>query len=144
MTLTACRGFIPLMKKTLLALSFFLFACDPADYNPHMWYGNCLMYDMKQPVASKTCTSLGVMVLTSKDNTANVVRVLEASSEVRCGLGERAYSLWGIRPTQRTDFDVYVSCESTVPIEGWFEKNPTVQLNMADELTPPILTHAEF
>lgn len=144
MTLTVCRGFIPLMKKTLLALLFSLVACDPADYNPHRWYGNCLMYDMKQPVASKTCTSLGVMVLTSKDNTANVVRVLEASSEVRCGLGERAYSLWGIRPTQRTDFDVYVSCESTVPIEGWFEKNPTVQLNMVDELTPPILTHAEF
>lgn len=132
------------MKKTLLALLFSLVACDPADYNPHRWYGNCLMYDMKQPVASKTCTSLGVMVLTSKDNTANVVRVLEASSEVRCGLGERAYSLWGIRPTQRTDFDVYVSCESTVPIEGWSEKNPTVQLNMVDELTPPILTHAEF
>ena len=132
------------MKKTLLALLFSLVACDPADYNPHRWYGNCLMYDMKQPVASKTCTSLGVMVLTSKDNTANVVRVLEASSEVRCGLGERAYSLWGIRPTQRTDFDVYASCESTVPIEGWSEKNPTVQLNMVDELTPPILTHAEF
>ena len=144
MTLTVCRGFIPLMKETLLALLFSLVACDPADYNPHRWYGNCLMYDMKQPVASKTCTSLGVMVLTSKDNTANVVRVLEPSSEVRCGLGERAYSLWGIRPTQRTDFDVYVSCESTVPIEGWFEKNPTVQLNMVDELTPPILTHAEF
>jgi len=101
------------------------------------------MYDMKQPVATKACTSLGVMILTPKFNTANEVRVLEASSEVRCGLGARAYSLWAISPTSRTDFAVYDTCGSTVPIKGWFEKNPDAQLHTANEFTPPIATHAE-
>jgi len=130
------------MKKILVPL-FALMACDPADYNPHMWIGNCLMYDMKQPVAAKACTSLGMMILTPKSNTANEVRVLEAGSEVWCGLGERAYSLWAISPTARTDFDVYISCGSTIPIKGWFDKNPDSQLNLANEFTPPIVTHAE-
>lgn len=130
------------MKKILVPL-FALMACDPADYNPHRWIGNCLMYDMKQPVATKACTSLGVMVLTPKTNATNEVRVLEAGSEVWCGLGERAYSLWAISPTARTDFDVYISCGSTIPIKGWFDKNPDSQLNLANEFTPPIVTHAE-
>lgn len=143
LTLAVQHVFLPLMKKTLLALMFFIGACDPADYCPHMWIGNCLMYDMKQPVAAKACTSLGVMILTPKSNTAKEVRVLEASSEVLCGLGERAYSLWAIYPQQSTNFDVYVSCGSTVPIKGWFEKNPDAQLHTANEFTPPIATHAE-
>jgi hypothetical protein len=134
------------MKKILLIPLFALMACDPADYNPHRWIGNCLMYDMKQPVATKACTSLGVMVLTPKTNTANEVRVLEAGSEVWCGLGERAYSLWAISPTPRTDFDVYASCDfasAMIPIDRWFEKNPDAQLHTANEFTPPIVTHAE-
>lgn len=126
----------------LFSLTFLLhfIACgpsnSPANLNSHMWIGNCLMYDMKQPVATKACTSLGVMILTPKSNTAKEVRVLEASSEVLCGLGERAYSLWAIYPQQSTNFDVYVSCGSTVPIKGWFEKNPDAQLHTANEFTP--------
>ena len=143
LTLAGQHVFLPLMKKNLLTLMFFIGACDPTDYNPYMWIGNCLMYDMKQPVATKACTSLGVMILTPKSNTAKEVRVLEASSEVLCGLGERAYSLWAIYPQQSTNFDVYVSCGSTVPIKGWFEKNPDAQLHTANEFTPPIATHAE-
>ncbi|TXH55493.1 MAG: hypothetical protein E6Q97_08750 [Desulfurellales bacterium] len=140
MTLTAYRGFIPLMKKTLLALLFFLVACDPADYNPHRWFGNCLMYDMKQPVASKTCTSLGLLILTSKDSTANDVRVKEETAEVFCGLGEQAYSLWYITPLNRTDFEVYATCnpDYKVPIKDWFTKHPESQLNLPLEHSPPI------
>lgn len=127
------------MKK-ILALLFGLVACDPADYNPHMWIGNCRMYDMKQPIATKACTSLGLLVLTPKTNTALDVRVEEETSEVFCGLGEQAYSLWYIAPLVRTDFDVYATCnpDFNIPIKDWFVKHPESQLNLAIEHTPPL------
>lgn len=132
-------AFFKHMKKTL-ALLFGLVACDPADYNPHMWIGNCRMYDMKQPVATKACTSLGLLVLTPKTNTASDVRVEEETSEVFCGLGEQAYSLWYIAPLARTDFDVYATCnpDFKIPIKDWFVKHPESQLNLAIEHTPPL------
>ena len=43
-----------------------------------------------------------------------------------------------------TDFDVYVSWNRQYQSKAGSRKTLTVQLNMVDELTPPILTHAEF
>lgn len=95
---------------------------------------------MKQPLATKACTSLGLLILTTKVNTAKDVRVLEETSEVFCGIGERAYSLWYIAPTPNTDFDVYATCNPNlkVPIKDWFAKNPEAQLNIGIEHTPPL------
>lgn len=130
------------MKTKIACLTFLLHlvACDPADYNPHMWIGNCRMYDMKQPVATKACTSLGLLILTSKDSTANDVRVKEETAEVFCGLDEQAYSLWYITPLNRTDFEVYATCnpDYKVPIKDWFTKHPESQLNLPLEHSPPI------
>lgn len=131
------------MKNILLVnfiLLFNLIACNPVDYNPHMWIGDCKMYDMKQPLATKACTSLGLLILTSKDNTASDVRVEEETSEVFCGIGEQAYSLWYIAPLNRTDFDVYATCnpDSKIPIKDWFAKHPESQLNLGIEHSPPL------
>ena len=131
--------------KNILLVNFLilllnLIGCNPADYNPHMWIGNCKMYDMKQPLATKACTSLGLLILTSKDNTASDVRVEEETSEVFCGIGEQAYSLWYIAPLNRTDFDVYATCnpDFKIPIKDWFVKHPESQLNLGIEHSPPI------
>jgi hypothetical protein len=114
--------------------------CDPADYNPHMWIGDCKMHDMPQPLAAgKACTSRGLLILTSKTLVANDVRVMEESAQVACGIGETAYSLWYVAPIRDTDYDVYTSCNgSKVPIKDWFLKNPDAQLNIGIEHTPPL------
>lgn len=127
------------MKK-ILGFLLSLAACDPSYYNPHMWIGNCRMYDMKQPLATKACTSLGLLILTPKSYNVYDVRVKEETSEVFCGLGEQAYSLWFIAPLERTDIDVYATCnpDFKIPIKGWFEKNPESQLNLAIEHSPPL------
>lgn len=114
--------------------------CDPADYNPHMWIGDCKMHDMRQPLAAgKACTSRGPMILTAKALVAVDVRVSEETAQVACGIGETAYSLWYIAPVSDTNFDVYASCgEFKVPIKDWFLKNPDAQLNIGLEHTPPL------
>lgn len=98
------------------------------------------MYDMKLPLATKACTSLGLLILTPKNYNVYDVRVKEETSEVFCGLGEQAYSLWFIAPLERTDIDVYATCnpDFKIPIRRWFEKNPESQLNLAIEHSPPL------